>query len=129
GRSARGGAAPRRRRRRLRPDGACLGTHRAVLDSGRRRGGPALDRALSGVADAAHPPPKVRCTMRSVVSGSPRETDRLRLRRRLLVWSAPVAFVVLMAVLKCVSVVLAGNSAVSSFEARDPAALGSDVAV
>lgn len=67
--------------------------------------------------------------MRSVVSGSPRETDRLRLRRRLLVWSAPVAFVVLMAVLKCVSVVLAGNSAVSSFEARDPAALGSDVAV
>lgn len=67
--------------------------------------------------------------MRRVAEGSPRETDRLRLRRRLLVWSAPVALVVVVAVLKCVSVVLAGNSAVSSFEARDPAALGSDVAV
>ncbi|WP_308479971.1 hypothetical protein [[Mycobacterium] burgundiense] len=40
-----------------------------------------------------------------------------------------MALVVVVAVLKCVSVVLAGNSAVSSFEARDPAALGSDVAV
>ncbi len=50
-------------------------------------------------------------------------------RRRLLVYSAPVAALVVLVVLKCVSVVLAGNSAVSSFERRDAAALGTDARV
>ncbi|BBZ01656.1 hypothetical protein MCHIJ_10930 [Mycolicibacterium chitae] len=50
-------------------------------------------------------------------------------RRRLLVYSAPVAVLVVLVVLKCVSVVLAGNSAVSSFERRDAAALSTDARI
>ncbi|CAJ1586998.1 hypothetical protein [[Mycobacterium] wendilense] len=54
---------------------------------------------------------------------------RLRTRRRLLVYSAPVAALVVVIVLKCVSVLLAGHSAVSSFEERDSEALGSDARI
>ncbi|HEX2214020.1 MAG TPA: hypothetical protein VHH12_11365, partial [Mycobacterium sp.] len=55
--------------------------------------------------------------------------SRLRLRRRLLVFSAPVVVVALLAAAKLISVVVAGNSAVSNFAAGDPDALRSDVAV
>lgn len=54
---------------------------------------------------------------------------RLRLRRRLLVYSAPVTAVALVIVLKLFSVVLAGNSATHSFAARDGDAVGADAAI
>ncbi len=53
---------------------------------------------------------------------------RLRLRRRLLVFSAPVAVVLVIAVLKLASVVIAGGAAVSDFERRDASAMRGDVA-
>nr|WP_090276368.1 hypothetical protein [Mycolicibacterium komanii]CRL69721.1 hypothetical protein CPGR_01654 [Mycolicibacterium komanii] len=55
--------------------------------------------------------------------------SRLRLRRRLLVFSAPVVLVVLAIALKLIATVLAGNSAVSNFADRDADALRTDVAV
>ncbi|GAT07847.1 hypothetical protein H7I77_20715 [Mycolicibacterium novocastrense] len=55
--------------------------------------------------------------------------SRLRLRRRLLLFSAPVVIVALMIALKLISAVVAGHSAVSSFAARDADALRGDVAV
>jgi hypothetical protein len=58
-------------------------------------------------------------------SGSP----RLRLRRRLLVYSAPVAAVLIVAVVKMASVGVAGDSAVADFADRDTAALRGDVEV
>jgi hypothetical protein len=54
---------------------------------------------------------------------------RMRLRRRLLAYSAPIAVVVLVAVAKLVSVGIAGDSAVANFADRDAAALRGDVAV
>lgn len=51
---------------------------------------------------------------------------RLRLRRRLLVWSAPVALLVVVAAIKMISVVVVGNSAVSNFARGDGAAVRSD---
>lgn len=54
---------------------------------------------------------------------------RLRLRRRLLVYSAPVAAVLIVAVVKLVSVGVAGGSAAAHFADRDAAALRGDVAV
>jgi hypothetical protein len=53
--------------------------------------------------------------------------SRLRLRRRLLVFSAPVVIVALIAAVKMISVVVAGNSAVSHFARGDVAALRDDV--
>ena len=53
---------------------------------------------------------------------------RLRLRRRLLAYSAPVAAVAIVAVLKLVSVGVAGDSAAAEFADRDTAALRGDVA-
>lgn len=53
---------------------------------------------------------------------------RLRLRRRLLGWSAPVMIAVLVVAVKMISVVVAGNSAVSNFEAHDIDGLRGDVA-
>lgn len=53
----------------------------------------------------------------------------MRLRRRLLVFSAPVVVVILAVVLKLLSVAVAGNSAVSHFEDGNVAGLRSDVAV
>ncbi|MET0476070.1 MAG: hypothetical protein ABW001_15670 [Mycobacterium sp.] len=54
---------------------------------------------------------------------------RIRLRRRLLLFSAPVAVVLLIAAIKLWSVVIAGGSAASDFAARDADALRGDVAV
>ncbi|HET6735398.1 hypothetical protein [Mycobacterium sp.] len=53
--------------------------------------------------------------------------SRLKLRRRLLVFSAPVVLVVLIATVKMISVVVAGDSAVSNFADGDTAALRDDV--
>jgi hypothetical protein len=53
--------------------------------------------------------------------------SRLRLRRRLLVFSAPVLIVALIAAVKMISVVVAGNSAVSHFSSGDVTALRDDV--
>ena len=54
---------------------------------------------------------------------------RLRLRRRLLVASAPVALLVLVAAVKMISVVVAGNSASSAYASRDADALHSAASV
>ncbi|OBB29889.1 hypothetical protein A5792_03315 [Mycolicibacterium peregrinum] len=48
-------------------------------------------------------------------------------RRRLLVYSAPVALVLVIAIVKLISVVLIGNSAAASFTDRDIEALRSEV--
>jgi hypothetical protein len=53
---------------------------------------------------------------------------RLRLRRRLLVFSAPVAVLLVVALLKLCSVVIAGGSAASDFARRDTGALRTEVA-
>ena len=53
----------------------------------------------------------------------------LRGRRRLLAYSAPVAVMLIVAIVKLVSVGLAGDSAATHFAARDAAALRDDVAV
>jgi hypothetical protein len=53
--------------------------------------------------------------------------SRLRLRRRLVVFSTPVMIVVLIAVAKMISVVVVGNSAVAHFARGDISALGDDV--
>ena len=44
---------------------------------------------------------------------------RLRLRRRLLVFSTPVALLLVVVIVKALSVVIAGNSAVSAYTERD----------
>ncbi|QRY46915.1 hypothetical protein JVX93_08985 [Mycolicibacterium boenickei] len=49
-------------------------------------------------------------------------------RRRLLVYSAPVALVLVIAVVKLLSVVVIGNSAAASFADRDTEALAGEVA-
>ena len=54
--------------------------------------------------------------------------DRSRLRRRLLLFSAPVAIVVLLVTIKLWTVVLAGGSARSAFAQGDADQLRSDVA-
>ena len=56
-----------------------------------------------------------------------KSTSRLRLRRRLLVFSAPVVIVVLIAIVKMISVVVAGNSAASHFADGEVTALRDDV--
>ncbi len=55
-----------------------------------------------------------------------RRPRRLVLRRRLLLFSAPVSLVVLIAAVKMISVVVAGNSAVTDFRDRDTGALHHD---
>ena len=55
--------------------------------------------------------------------------SRLRLRRRLLLFSAPAVIAVLVIALKLIFTVVAGHSAVSNFAHRDADALRSDVAV
>ncbi|MGV0810526.1 hypothetical protein ABQF34_01050 [Mycolicibacterium boenickei] len=49
------------------------------------------------------------------------------LRRRLLVYSAPVVLVVVIAVVKLLSVVMTGHASVSSFAARDTEAMAGEV--
>ncbi|MGZ8813822.1 MAG: hypothetical protein ACXWZI_07535 [Mycobacterium sp.] len=48
---------------------------------------------------------------------------RLRLRRRLLVFSAPVALLLVVVIVKSLSVVIAGDSAASAYTERDDAGL------
>jgi hypothetical protein len=48
---------------------------------------------------------------------------RLRLRRRLLVFSAPIALLIVVVIVKSLSVVIAGESAVTAFTERDNAGL------
>jgi hypothetical protein len=55
--------------------------------------------------------------------------SRLRLRRRLLLFSAPVAIVALVASIKMISVVVAGTSASIDFARGDISALRDDVSV
>jgi hypothetical protein len=59
------------------------------------------------------------------VTGGQRPS-RLTLRRRLLVFSAPVALVALLAAVKMISVVVVGNSAASDYRDGDAEALGRD---
>jgi hypothetical protein len=54
---------------------------------------------------------------------------RLRLRRRLLVWSAPLVLLVLLVVVKLISVVIAGDAAEDHYAEGDADALRSDAAV
>lgn len=58
-----------------------------------------------------------------------RPPARLRLRRRLLAYSAPVVAGALLVAIKLLSVVLAGNSAVGAFASRDADAVRSDAAI
>jgi hypothetical protein len=53
--------------------------------------------------------------------------SRLKLRRRLVVFSAPVVILMLLAAVKMISVVAAGNSAQSHFAAGDVGGLRADV--
>lgn len=54
---------------------------------------------------------------------------RLRLRRRLLIYSAPIALLVLLVVAKLISVVVAGDSAASAFGRGDGGAVRNDATV
>lgn len=54
---------------------------------------------------------------------------RLRLRRRLLIYSVPLTLVALLLAAKLISVVVAGNSAASAFARGDANAVRSDAAV
>jgi hypothetical protein len=55
--------------------------------------------------------------------------QRLRLRRRLLIYSAPITVFALLVAVKLISVVVAGNSAVSAFASGDGTAGRADAAV
>lgn len=53
--------------------------------------------------------------------------SRLRLRRRLILFSAPAVLVALVAAVKMISVVIVGHAAVSDFARRDAGAVGGDI--
>ena len=57
------------------------------------------------------------------------KTDRQRLRRQLLLVSAPVVVVVLILAGKLASVAVVGDSVVTDYAHRDTAALSDDVAI
>lgn len=54
---------------------------------------------------------------------------RLRLRRRLLIYSAPLTVIAVLVIIKLISVVVAGNSAVSDFARGDGDAVQTDAAI
>jgi hypothetical protein len=54
---------------------------------------------------------------------------RLRLRRRLLIYSAPLTVVALLVIVKLISVVIAGDWSVSAFARGDGNAVGADASV
>ncbi|OBA59921.1 hypothetical protein A5647_15695 [Mycobacterium sp. 1100029.7] len=58
-----------------------------------------------------------------------RQPARLRLRRRLLIYSAPLTVVALLVLAKLIAVVVAGDSAASSFAHGDANAVRADAAV
>jgi hypothetical protein len=62
-----------------------------------------------------------------VTAASSHVPRRLRLRRRLLVFSAPAVIAMLLAAVKMISVVAAGNAAESHFAAGDVSGLRADV--
>jgi hypothetical protein len=55
--------------------------------------------------------------------------SRLRLRRRLLIYSSPVTVAALLLAAKLISVVIVGNSAASSFRSGDGGAVRADAAI
>jgi hypothetical protein len=55
--------------------------------------------------------------------------QRLRLRRRLLIYSSPITVFALLVAVKLISVVVAGNSAISAFASGDGNAVRADAAV
>jgi hypothetical protein len=61
-------------------------------------------------------------------SGATGECSRLRLRRRLLLFSAPIALLLVIVLLKLSSVVIAGGLAASDFAQKDTGALRTEVA-
>ncbi len=61
------------------------------------------------------------------MADSSRVPSRLKLRRRLLVFSAPVVIATLLAAVKMISVVVAGNSAEANFASGDVSGLRADV--
>lgn len=58
-----------------------------------------------------------------------RRPARLQLRRRLLVYSAPLVAIALLVAIKLFSVVLVGNSAADAFGSRDGDAVAADAAI
>jgi hypothetical protein len=70
-----------------------------------------------------------RQAVQRIMAGFRFGPSRLRLRRRLLLFSAPVIALVLMAAVKMISVVVVGGSAASDFERHDIDALADDVAI
>lgn len=66
-------------------------------------------------------------TLRQMILGPNDGPSRLRLRRRLIVFSAPVVLVALLALLKFASVLIVGNAAVSDYTHRDADALRADI--
>jgi hypothetical protein len=58
-----------------------------------------------------------------------RRPARLRLRRRLLVYSAPVAAIALLVAVKLLSVAVSGNSAARAFASGDASAVRADAAI
>jgi hypothetical protein len=59
--------------------------------------------------------------------GRPKSRPRLRLRQRLVLFSTPVVIVALLVAFKMISVVIAGNAAVSDVKRQDVGALRGDV--
>ncbi|KUI26445.1 hypothetical protein, partial [Mycobacterium sp. GA-2829] len=55
--------------------------------------------------------------------------SRLRIRRRLLFWSAPLVLALVLVALKSLSVVIVGDAAVRDHADRDADALGTDAAI
>src|SRR4029079_2711448 len=92
-----------------RPHGAVLGVHpacrgaaavRAVRRDPRYSANPAGQTGRGGMTDTRIP-------------------SRLAVRKRLILFSAPVALILLIAAVKMISVVVAGNSAVANFREGD----------
>lgn len=70
-----------------------------------------------------------RQAVQRILTGYRSGPSRLRLRRRLLLFSAPVIALVLVAAVKMISVVVVGGSAASDFERHDIDALDGDVSI
>lgn len=66
---------------------------------------------------------------RRIVTAFRSGPSRLRLRRRLYLFSAPVLIVLLAAAAKMISVVIAGDSAISDFDRHDIDALRDDISI
>jgi hypothetical protein len=74
------------------------------------------------------PRPAARPAWQRMVGRGQRGPSRLRLRRRLVLFSAPVVAVALLAAVKLISVVILGNAAASDFGRHDTGALRDDIA-